>query len=332
MKEGSVKVALVDLDGQTVPDEVRQALSDEGITFVFRDCRTREELAETAGDADIVWLFGGSRILGDGHLSATPRCRAILRTGSGTDNVPVEEASRKGIVVANTPEAFSDGVSDHLAALLFSVVRRIPGQDRSVRNGQWKQALRQPLNSFQGRTLGLVGFGLIAQEVVRKLGGFKMRVLVFDPYVQTEKIFARGAAPAALEELLSESDFVSIHCPLTSETTHLIGEQELRRMKPTAVLLNTARGPVIEEAALVRALREGWIAGAGLDVLESEPPDPDHPLLTMDNVVLTPHAAGYSVNGIELRWKLSVDTILALARGQAPRSRVNAGTTRSTCK
>jgi D-3-phosphoglycerate dehydrogenase len=317
------KVALVDLDGQTVPAWVPEGLRREGIEFVFHDCTTRAELAAHAGDADVVWLFGGSRILQGGNLAAVPRCRAIVRTGSGTDNVPVEEATRRGIVVANTPAAVSDGVSDHLIALLLAVTRRVAEFDRTVRQGRWGQAVSQTFAGVQGRTLGLVGFGHIARDVVRKLSGFAMRVLAHDPYVPAETMAAHGAAAAGLDELLAAADFVSLHCPLTARTRHLIGERELRLMKPTAVLLNTSRGPVVDEAALVRALGEGRIAAAGLDVLESEPPPADNPLLKMDNVVLTPHVAGYAAGGVESRWQLSVETVLALARGQPPRSWVN---------
>jgi D-3-phosphoglycerate dehydrogenase len=318
-----LKVALVDLDGQTVPDWVRQALDQEGIELIDHDCKTAAELSAHAGDADVVWLFGGSRILHGGNLDAVPRCRAILRTGSGTDNVPVEEATHRQILVANTPAAISDGVSDHLIALLFAVTRRVTELDRAVRLGQWQQTPIWPLNAVQGRTLGLVGFGHTAQDVVRKLSGFAMRVLAHDPYVSAETMAAHGATAARLEELLRESDYVSLHCQLTAETRHLIGERELQLMKPTAILLNTSRGPVIDETALVRALREKGIAAAGLDVLEHEPPALDNPLLKLDNVVLTPHLAGASANGVEIRWKLSVETVLALARGQTPRSLVN---------
>jgi D-3-phosphoglycerate dehydrogenase len=317
------KVALVDLDGQTVPEWVRQSLDQAGIELVFHDCRTRAELATHAGDADVVWLFGGSRILQDGNLAAVPRCRAILRTGSGTDNVPVEEATHRGIMVANTPAAMSDGVSDHLIALLFAVTRRVAELDRAVRLGRWGQTSVQPLNSVQGKTLGLIGFGHAAREVVRKLSGFGMRVLVHDPYVDAQTMVQHGASAAGLDEVLAASDFVSLHCPLTPQTRHLIGERELRQMKPTAILLNTARGPVIDETALVRALREGWIAAAGLDVLEKEPPEPNHPFLGLDNVVLTPHVAGYSAEGLERRWQWSVETVLALAHGEPPPSWVN---------
>ncbi len=318
-----LKVALVDLDGQTVPGWVRETLEPEGVELAVHDCATGPELAAHAGDADVVWLFGGSRVLLGGNLAAVPRCRAILRTGSGTDNVPVEEATRRAIVVANTPAAVSDGVSDHLIALLFAVTRRVAELDRAVRAGRWGQAPARPRNAIQGRTLGLVGFGHVARDVVRKLSGFALCVRAYDPYVPAGTMAAHGATAAGLHQLLAEADFVSLHCPLTPDTRHLIGERELRLMKPTAILLNTARGPVIDEPALVRALREGWIAAAGLDVLETEPPAPDNPLLALDNVVLTPHAGGHSADGVEIRWRLSVETVLALARGQAPRSWVN---------
>jgi D-3-phosphoglycerate dehydrogenase len=322
-KGNHLKVALVDLDGQTVPDWVRESLAREGIELAVHDCTTRAELAAQAGDADAVWLFGGSRVLLGGNLDAVPRCRAIVRTGSGTDNVPVEEATRRHILVANTPAAVSDGASDHLIALLFAVTRRVAELDRTVRAGRWARASARPVNGVRGRTLGVVGFGHIARDVVRKLSGFEMRVLAHDPYVAAETMADHGVTAAGLDDLLAKADYVTLHCPLTAATRHLIGERELRLMKPTAVLLNTSRGPVIDEAALVRALREGRIAAAGLDVLEQEPPAPDHPLLGLDNVVLTPHVAGASADGVEVRWRLSVETLLALARGEAPHSCVN---------
>ena len=148
-------------------------------------------------------------------------------------------------------------------------------------------------------------------------------MLAHDPYVSAETLTAHDAAAGSLREVLTQADYVSSHCPITEKTRHLIGEQQLRLMKPMAVLLNTSRGPVVDEAALIRALREGWIMAAGLDVLESEPPTADNPLLKMDNVVMTPHVAGYSFKGLEIRWRLSVESVLALARGQEPRSWVD---------
>jgi D-3-phosphoglycerate dehydrogenase len=317
------KVALAALDGQTVPGWVPEELAQAGIDLVVRECRTDEDLAGHAGDADVVWLFGGSRVLTADNLALLPRCGAIVRTGSGTDNVPVEAATRLGIVVANTPDALTEAVSDHAIGLLFAALRRIAAQDRAVRGGVWDRRRAWPHWTLRGRTLGLVGFGRIARAVARKLSGFEMPVLVYDPLVSAEAAAQHGARTATLDELLARADVVSVHCPLTAETRHLIDERALRRMKPTAVLLNTARGPVIDEGALGRALTEGWIAAAGLDVLEQEPPDLSSPLLRLDNVVLTPHVAAYSDEYLENCWRLSVETVVALAAARWPPSPVN---------
>ncbi len=319
------KVALVGLDGQEVPAWVPERLAGERIELVIRECGSPEELRETAGDADVVWIFGGSQIVSESTLSSLERCGALIRTGSGTDNVPVAAATARGIVVANTPEALHDAVADHAVALLMAVARRIAVQDRAVRRGVWERSTAWPRWRLQGQVLGLVGFGHIARAVMRKLRGFEMQVLVFDPHVGPSAVAELGARAAPLEEVLAGADFVSVHCPLTAETRHLIGERELRRMKPDAILINTSRGPVIDEEALVRALREGWISAAGLDVLEREPPDPANPLLGLDSVVITPHIAGYSPDYLSAAWGLSVETVVDLARGRWPRSCVNPG-------
>jgi D-3-phosphoglycerate dehydrogenase len=317
------KVALVGLDGQTVPDWVAATLARENIDLVSRECLTDEDLVRCAGDSDVVWLFGGSRVVTARNLPLLRRCGAIVRTGSGTDNVPVEAATQLGIVVANTPDALSEAVSDHAVGLLFAALRQIAVQDRTVRTGVWDRSRARPRWTLRGRTLGLVGFGRIARALVRKLSGFELMALAHDPLVSAEVMAQHGARAAGLDEVLSAADVLSIHCPLTEQTRHLIDERALRRMKPTAVLLNTARGPVIDERALVQALGEGWIAAAGLDVLEQEPPDPASALLKLDNVVLTPHVAAYSDEYLESCWRLSVETVLALANGRWPRAYVN---------
>jgi len=237
--------------------------------------------------------------------------------------VPIDEASRRGIAVCNTPAAFSDSVSDHAIALLFSVVRKVVKSDADIRRGAWEPAGAQPLSVIAGRTLGLVGFGHSPKQIIRKLKGFELNVLAFDPFVASDVIAAHGVKPAALDEVLSASDFVSLHCPLTPQTHHLIGAQQLRKMRPTGILINTSRGPVVDEAALVEALRERWIAAAGLDVFEQEPLSADNPLLRLDNVVLTPHVAGTSAVGMETRWRMSIETVQALASHRWPASCVN---------
>lgn len=317
------KVALAALDGQTVPDWVSAELAAKEIDFVVRECVTDEDIASHAADADVVWLFGGSRVLNARNMTRLPRCGAIVRTGSGTDNIPVETATQLGIVVANTPDAATDGVSDHAIGLLFAVLRQIAVQDRAVRVGVWDRYRAWPRWTLQGKTLGLVGFGRIARSVARKLSGFEIKVLAYDPLVSPDLAAKQGVRTVELDELFSQADVISIHCPSTPETHHLIDERVLRQMKRTAVLLNTARGQVVDEAALTRALTEGWVAGAGLDVLEQEPPDTANPLLRLDNVVLTPHIASYSDAYLENCWRRSVDAVLALACGRWPPSYVN---------
>jgi D-3-phosphoglycerate dehydrogenase len=318
------KVVLVDHDGDSVPGWVSEAFAKEGIDFSARECTTSAELARHAGDADVVWNWG-SHIVTAESLALLPQCAGIIRTGSGTDNIPVEAATRRGIVVANTPEAHNDAVSDHAIGLLFALMRQIPARDRDVRSGKWNAARPWPSGHLHGQTLGQVGFGHIARLVARKMRGFEMTRLANDPYVSAELMLNESVRPANLEAVFSDSDFVFLHCPLTQETYHLIGERELRQMKATAILINTARGALIDEPALVRALTERWIAAAGLDVLEQEPPSPDNPMFKLNNVLLTPHVAGHSDEDLEFCFRLSVEAAIALAQGRWPRSYVNRG-------
>ncbi|MSP12143.1 MAG: C-terminal binding protein [Chloroflexi bacterium] len=317
------KVALVEPNNQPAPPWVTQGLEGEGIEFIIHECRTPEELVKIAGDADVVWVFGDNQIVTAENLALLPRCGALIRSGSGTDNVPVEAATKLGIIVANTPEAVSDQVSDHVIGLLFAVVRQVALQDRLVHAGMWNMRAGFPNWHVDGQTLGLVGFGHIARLLVRKLRGFELTVLAHDPFVSAEVMESFGVRPASLEEVLSQSDFVSLHCPLLKSTHHLMSEREFKLMKPRAILINTSRGPIVDEAALLRALTEGWIAAAGLDVFEEEPTPPGNPLLKLDNVVATPHIAGYSDRYLELFWRYSMETAIDLSKGRWPRSYVN---------
>lgn len=317
------RVVMVANDLPPTPEWVVRQLGDSGIDFSEYACASGDAVRQTAADADVVWLVGGSRVVTPEVLPHLHRCRAILRTGTGTDNVPVEEATRRGIVVANTPEATAHAVAEHAIGLLFAVLRQIAVQDRAVRQGVWDRSHAWPGWHMTGRTLGLVGFGRIARLVARKTGGLEMKTIAYDPAVSAATMATAGVEAASLDDLLRRADFVSVHVPLLETTRHLIGERELRLMKPRAVLVNTARGPIIHEQALVRALEQGWIAAAGLDVLEQEPPAPDHPLLRMDNVVLTPHIASYSDEFAPNFWADSVRTLIEMAAGRQPLWSVN---------
>jgi D-3-phosphoglycerate dehydrogenase len=325
--ENLFKVALVGLDGQSVPDSVVTGLAEQAINLVVHECENHEDLAQWASDADVVWVLGSSRCLhgqmGPEELSILPKCGAIIRTGSGTDNVPVKAATKLGIVVANTPDALNDAVSDHAIGLLFAVIRQIALQDRNVRNGIWDRTRGYPNWHLKEQTLGLVGFGRIARTVVQKLAGFRMTNLACDPFLPPEMFAKHSVLSVSLDELFRRSDFVSIHCPLTPQTRHLIGKPEFERMKPAAILINTSRGPVIDESALIAALKSGQIVGAGLDVFETEPLDSSNPLLQFENVVVTPHLGGYSDQYLPNCWQLSMETAIDLSKGKWPRSCVN---------
>ena len=322
MKANPFKVALVGFEGHSVPKWVRQELADAGIEFVAHECQSEQEFQEYGGDADLVWVFGGNRIKAE-VLRLFPRCGAIIRSGSGTDNIPVAAATERGIIVANTPEALADPVSNHAIGLLLAVVHRIAIQDRAVRQGRWEQQRAEHRWHLRGQTMGLVGFGHIGRLVARKLIAFEMKILAFDPLVRAEEMAETSVEAAPFEDVLSRSDFISIHCPLTPKTRHLIGEPQFRSMKPNVVFINTSRGPVVDEQALVAALEQGQIAAAGLDVTEQEPTPPDNPLLKLDNVVITPHIAGYTDQFAESFWRHSVKAIYALANHRWPPSYVN---------
>jgi D-3-phosphoglycerate dehydrogenase / 2-oxoglutarate reductase len=318
------KVVLVDASEtpRAVPPWVRSSLASQNIDFAAHSCETREDLETHASGSDLVWLWG-SRVLTADRLDTLKRCGAILRSGSGTDNVPVDEATKRRIVVINTPGAVAQEVADHAIALLFSVVRQTAAQDRRMRLGIYEFHRENNRWHLRGSTLGFIGFGRIAELVAEKMKAFGLRMLGHDPWVPTAQMQAKGVEPAELPTLLSQSDFITIHCPLTADTHHLIGEREIRLMKAHAVLINTSRGPIVDEAALVKALQENRIGGAGLDVFEREPPSPASPLLKLENVVLTPHIAGYSDLFPDSFWRYSVESVIAIANGYWPRAVVN---------
>ena len=257
-------------------------------------------------------------------IERMPRCRIIARYGIGVDNVDLEAAAATGIVVTNVPDYCVDEVSDHALALVLASARRVVPLAAGVRAGRWEAKDAVPISRIRGQTLGLVGFGKVPRRVSEKAQPFGLEVLAFDPYVDTGTMSGHGARKVPLDTLLAQSDFVSVHAPLVPETRGLIGEGALRMMKPTAYLINTARGPLVQDSALVRALRERWIAGAALDVVEQEPPGPEHPLRQMDNVILTPHVAFYSEESVQELQRKATEEVVRVLSGQAPRSPVNA--------
>ncbi|MGE5617696.1 MAG: C-terminal binding protein [Sphingomonadaceae bacterium] len=260
--------------------------------FVPVSIGTEERLIAMARDADAVLVIS-ARVTGR-VIESLPRLRAIGRYGIGVDNVDVEAATRRGIAVVNVPGFCVREVADHVMMLVLAFARKLTFLHGLMRQGVWGRGKASPMPALYSQTLGLLAFGEISREVALRASPFGLTLLAHDPFVTQDTADRYGVTLVSLEELLARSDYLSVHAPLNAKTRHMLSEAEFRRMKPSAVVLNTARGPVVDEEALVKALREGWIAGAGLDVYEEEPLDPTSPLLTMENVLLTPHTAGLS--------------------------------------
>ncbi|MFL5807325.1 MAG: C-terminal binding protein [Roseiflexaceae bacterium] len=270
-----------------------------------------ERAAAQAGGAELVLGDGANPAIRDAEVILTTwihfppeaihtleRCRLIVRYGIGVDTIDLATATECGIVVGNAPTYCVTEVADHAAALALSFARRIPWLDRQIRSVGWSAAQRElwGVRRLSTLTLGVVGLGKIGRLFARRMAPFGFRILGHDPYLSDEQIQALGATPAALDDLLRESDLVSLHVPLTPQTRQLIDAGKLALMKPSAAIVNSSRGPVIDEAALIQALQEDRLFGAALDVLDQEPPAPDNPLLHMDpmRVILTPHFAASS--------------------------------------
>ena len=253
-------------------------------------------------------------------IESLKRCKVIARYGVGVDNIDVEAATEHKIIVANVPDYCVDEVSTHTIALILACARGITLLDRKIRDKKWDFTLAKPLFRTQGKTLGLFGLGRIAKMVAQKASGFGFKIIAYDPYVS--KVDG-GIRLVEFSQLLSDSDFISIHSPLTVETRHSFGENELKAMKKTAYLINTARGPIIDEKALYQALKKGWIAGAALDVMEKEPPDWENLLPKLDNLIITPHISFYSEESyVELKTK-TADAVHSVLKGELPRAMVN---------
>lgn len=285
---------------------------------------TPAEFAAGARDLDAIITSWGLRI-NKQIIDALEHCMVIGVGSVGVDMVDVEAATAAGIIVTNVPDVFTEEVADHAMMLLLNVARMTPLMTRMARDGEWFQA--RPIlgrrDRLLGQTLGLYGFGNVARSTARRAMAFGMRVIANDPYVSELELTGAGVEPVRFGELLERADFLSVHAPHNAETEHAIDAAALRRMKPAAGIINTARGSIIDEAALIEALCDGVIAGAGLDVTEQEPASPDNPLLSMDNVIVTPHVASASTRmRSETRRRAGREVALVL-RGRWPMSCVN---------
>jgi D-3-phosphoglycerate dehydrogenase len=299
-----------------------EALTALDAEIVEIPAESENEFIAHAADADAVYAKG--RNFTQHMIDGLERARIIALGTVGSDYIDVAAATAKGIPVTNIPDTFIEEVADHAMMLLLSSFRRLLIEDKMVREGRWREgrpALNQP--RLMGLTLGFIAFGHVARATAMRAKAFGLTMMAYDPYIEELVMSPYGVRPATLEEVLTQSDFVSMHAPATSDARHMLTEKHFRMMKPGAIFINTGRGPTVDEAALVKALQEGWIAGAGLDVLEVEPPQPDNPLLMMDNVVLTPHVASASARFDPARRRRVGQEIALVLRGFWPRSAVN---------
>lgn len=311
------KVVITDCDHLSVEIE-RKVLNQIKPEFVLAYCNTEDEVIEAAQDAD--GIINQYAPITRRVIESLKRCKVIARYGVGVDNINVEAATEYGIIVANVPDYCVDEVSTHTMALILACARGITLLNGKIREKIWDFTLAKPLFRTKGKTLGLFGLGKIARAVAQKASGFGFKIIAYDPYISR---IDGGIELVEFSKLLSDSDFVSIHSPLTDETRHSFGENELKAMKKTAFLINTARGPIVDEKALYQALKKRWIAGAALDVMEKEPPDWENPLPKLDNLIITPHISFYSEESyVELKTK-TTKAVLAVLKGGLPRAMVN---------
>jgi D-3-phosphoglycerate dehydrogenase / 2-oxoglutarate reductase len=283
--------------------------------------KTPEEFLPYAADCDALLNTYAGPITADA-MARMPKCKIIARYGIGVDTIDLDAATKAGIIVTNNPTYCIEEVAEHAMALMLACARKIVVYDRVVRAGKWDLAPGKPIFRMAGRTLGLIGFGNIGQQVAARAVAFGMRVLFFDPVVQ-EGQYAVAAKKADLREVLQQSDFVSLHPPLLAQTRKMINDETLRQMKPSAFLINCARGPIVDTDALVRALDAKVIAGCALDTVDPEPlPDP-HPLRGRDNVILAPHAAWYSEQAMAGLQAGAPNEVRRVLSGQWPVNVVN---------
>ena len=302
------QVALNEIDAEIVP--------------IYAD--DEEEYARQIADADAIIAGLKVRLTAE-VIGKLKNCKIIQTTGIGFDRIDVDAATAAGIPVVNVPDVFTEEVADQAFTLLLATNRKLVYCHEMATSGKWSQTIAGmgSVPKINGKTLGLVAFGNIAKAVARRAKGFNLTVLAYDPFVTPEAMAELGVEAASLERIFQESDFISAHAPHSKATHHLISTRLLDMMKPSAILINTGRGPVVDEEALIAALRAGKLAGAGLDVLEQEPPDPSNPLLSMPNVTVTPHVAAQSNESAVARRRRHGEEIARVLSGRRPLHPVN---------
>ena len=324
MATNKVIVARVDRgDGKAPMTDEADVIKGAGFELRDIDAVTEDEIISRARDVDVV-ITGAAKFTRRAFENL-PRPRAVVRYGIGYDTIDVEGATASGVLVINIPDFCFEEVSNHAIAFLLACAKKMVQMNNLLKASGWGagRKVMQPMGSVWGQTIGIVGCGNIGRMTARKAQCFSMKVIGYDPYVDKKVAADAGITLVSLPELMQQSDYVSLHTFLNKETFHLIGEKELNMMKPGAYIINTARGPVIDEPALIKALQDKKIAGAALDVFEQEPVDQNNPLLKMDNVIVLPHSASYCDAAFK-RLRISVgQEAVRVAQGKWPKNLVN---------
>ena len=296
-----------------------EVIKNIGGDLVRTNCPTEDEVIAACHDADAA--VGMFEPFSRRVVEKLERCRIIASIGIAYDKIDVVAATEHGIIVTNVPDYCLEELSDHTMALLLALNRKLIRVDRKAKEGKWGLEARQvlpPMHPLRGRTLGLVGFGRVPRTIVRKAQAFGLRVIAYDPYVTKASVEGHYVELVNFDRLLAESDFVSCHAAVTPDNYHMFGLEQFKKMKPTAYFINTARGALVDEAALYTALTQGHIQGAALDVMEQEPPRADHPLLSLDNVIITCHTGQYSDTAIIALRQQPFDEVARVLRGEWP--------------
>jgi len=317
MERHPYQIVITDCDHLSF-DEEEQMSARIGAKLSLAQVTREEDLIKACQEAD--GLIIQYALLTRKVLEVLSKCKVISRYGVGVDTIDIQAATDLGIIVANVPDYCVDEVADQTLSLILGLVRKQVFFYQKIKTHQWDFQQGRPIHRIRGKILGLIGCGKIGVEVAKRISAFGVRVIAFDPYLKKPP---QGIELFDFDTVLKDSDFLSIHCPLNESTHHLIDGKSLRKMEKKPLLINTSRGPIIDEKALVLALENGQVSGAGLDVLEKEPPDPQNPLLTMENVILSPHVSFYSEESIKELKRRTAENVVEVLMGKWPKSVAN---------
>jgi D-3-phosphoglycerate dehydrogenase len=319
MSNKKYKVVITDAEYPSFDIE-KKILSKLDVELVKFQCKTEDELIKKCKDADA--LLNQYAKITPNVIKQLDNVKIIARYGVGVDNVDLDAATKKGIFVTNVVYDICD-VADHTITLMLALTRKLFFVNKSVKKLEWDWKKFHPITRIKGKTVGIIGLGRVGRQVAKRMNCFDLKILACDPYISFDVFKKYNAKKVDLDTLLQQSDFITLHVPLNDETMYMISTDQFKKMKKTAILINAARGGIVDEKALYKALLENVIAGAGLDVLEKEPVEKDNPLLNLDNVIITPHMGWYSEDSVDEVQRIAAEQVLMFLQGKAPTNLVN---------